>query len=107
VVDARQKTYQTTKLMELRAGQDDDFCFVVQLGDIAYVAVAYGRVPNKMIVGDPIQIRIKDDKLFVRTEDKWSYAGNQIKGQIRVRQRMTGDAKPPSCALAVTIHSQM
>ena len=82
------------------------FCFVVQLGDMAYIAVAHGRVPEKMIVGDPIQIRIKKDDLFVQTatEKRWYYDDMEIKGRIRVRQRMNGDAKLPSCALAVALH---
>lgn len=103
--EARVKTYQSTKLIELTAGAED-FCFVVQTNDIAYIAVARGHVPNVMIVGDPIQIRIENDHLFVRTKvtTKWAYDNNEIEGRIRVRQRMTVDTKLPSCALAVTLH---
>jgi hypothetical protein len=43
-----------------------------------------------MIVGDPLQIRIKDDNLFIKTEKKWIYDGDEIKARIRVRQRMIG-----------------
>jgi len=99
---ARQKSYQTTKLIELEAGTAD-FCFVVQVDEIAYLAIAHDR-PSKMIVGDPIQIRIKDDNLFIKTVRQWKYDGDEVKGKIKIRKRVTTDGKLPSCALAVTIH---
>ena len=89
--------------MELTAGAAD-FCFVVQVDDIAYIAVAHGHVPSKMTVGDPIEIRIKDDNLFVKAERKRYYNEDEIEGRIRVRKRMAGETKLPSCALAVTLH---
>lgn len=99
---ARQKTYQTTKLLDLEAGPED-FCVVVQVDDIAYRAVAHAR-PRKMIIGDPIQIRIKNDDLFIKTVPQWSYDDYEIKAPIRIRQRMASGTKLPSCALAVTVH---
>lgn len=76
---------------------------MVQVDDIAYITVARGQ-PRKMIVGDPIQIRIKDDNLFIKTEPKWTYDDDEIKGRIKIRKRMASDTKLPSCALAVTVH---
>ena len=99
---ARQKTYQTTKLVELEAGPRS-FCFVVQVDDIAYVTVGRDQ-PGKMIVGDPIQIRIKNDDLYIKTKPKWAYDRDETKGRIKIRKRMVGDTKLPSCALAVSVH---
>jgi hypothetical protein len=100
--------YQTTKLIELTAGATG-FCFVVQLGDLGYAAVGKGKVPNVMVVGDPIQVKIKNDTLFVKTktETGWHYDNDYIETHIRIRGRVSGSGdskKLPSCALAISLH---
>jgi hypothetical protein len=103
---ARDKdVYQTTKLLEL-IGSTEEFCFVVQINDLAYVLVAKGNAPSNLIVGDPIPVKIKDDNAWVKDEDtkKFYYDRSDFKAKIVSRKRMTGDAALPTCALSVKIH---
>jgi hypothetical protein len=108
---ARDKAvYQTTKLVELRSvevltragGHRAGFCFVVRVDDLAYVAVAGDNVPSNLIVGDPMQIKITGDHIWVKTGKKWP--DDEIKTRINVRARITGDAKLPTCSLSVAVH---
>jgi|SRR5580692_8341400 hypothetical protein len=104
---ARDKAvYQTTKLIELtRAGGHwghAGFCFVVQVDDLAYVAVTDDDVPRNLIVGDPMQIKISGDHIWVKKSNKWG--DDEIKTRISVRKRMTGDTKLPTCSLPVAVH---
>lgn len=101
--NARGKDYQATKLLEVTAGELD-FCFVVTLGDIGYIAVAHDRVPREMIVGDLINVRVKNDHIFVKKARTFYYDDDEVKATVKVRSRMVAGAKPPSCALAVTLH---
>lgn len=103
---ARDKTpYQTTKLLELD-GNGNSFCFVVQLGDLAYIAHADEAPTSNLIVGDPVSVRIDKDNIRIMTNKKWPAVqpDGSIKARILTRQRMTGNSKLPSCALAVTVH---
>jgi hypothetical protein len=103
---AGQKTYTATRLVELtRAGGrwgHSGFCFVVQLDDLAYVAFTDDKPPRNLIVGDPLQIRIKGDHMWIRTDKK--PPDDEIKTTISIRERMTGDAKLPTCSLSVSVH---
>ena len=98
--------YQTTKLLEL-IGNTDEFCFVVKLDDLAYVAVARSHPPKYLVVGDPIQLKIKGEKVEVKDTSKdaskWYYNSDDFNARIVSRKRMTGDASLPTCALAVKI----
>src|ERR1700683_3792584 len=94
-------SYQSTKLIELR-NSGAGFCFVFQVNDLAYVAVAHDHLPSNLIVGDPMEVKISGDHVWVKTDKKWP--DDEIKTRINVRERITGDAKLPSCALAVTVH---
>ena len=103
---ARNKdVYQPTKLLELIGGTEE-FCFVVQLNDLAYVAVAKGHASSSLIVGDQIQVKIKDDDAIVKDKSKKFYydSSDFIKARIVSRKRMTGDTTLPTCALSVKIH---
>lgn len=97
---ARHKIYQTTKAIEV-SGSRKEFCLVVQLDDLAYVSVANEHVPSNLIVGDSIQIRVKKDNLWIKT-DHLSY--DDVKTNIVVRKRMTEGTKLPTCSLSVTLH---
>ena len=100
IAQARQKAYQTTKAIEV-SGSRKEFCLVVQLDDLAYVSVANEHVPSNLIVGDPIQVRVKKDNLWIKT-DHLSY--DDVKTNIVVRKRMTEGTKLPTCSLSVALH---
>jgi hypothetical protein len=103
---ARVKTpYQVTKLVELQSN-GKGFCFVVQLGDLAYVGVSDDSPPSNLIVGDTIQARIDHDKLRIMTNKHWPDVepDGSMKTRIVVRERIGEHAKLPSCALAVSVH---
>lgn len=75
--------YQTGKLIDLRSYETGagasraqrSFCLAIQVEDISYL-VRYESFlrgnyePTNLIVGDPMQIRIKDDSLYFRTGKK-------------------------------------
>ncbi len=103
---AREKdVYQTTKLLELLGGTES-FCFVVQLDDLAYVVMAKGHAPSGLIVGDPIQVKIKDDNAWVKDENtkKFYYDRDDFRARIVSRKQMAGDTMLPTCALVVKLH---
>lgn len=103
---SRDKTpYQTTKLLELQAS-GTGFCFVVQLDDLAYIATATDPPASNLIVGDPVQVKVKGDNIQIMTDKKWPAVApdGSIKAKVVGRKRMTADTKLPSCALAVTVH---
>jgi hypothetical protein len=97
--------FQTTKLIELIGGTEE-FCFVIQINDLAYVVVAKGHAPSNLIVGDPILVKVKDDNAWVKDEStkKFYYDRDDFKARIVSRKRMTGDTALPTCALSVKIH---
>jgi hypothetical protein len=97
--------YQTTKLLELIGGTEE-FCFVIQINDLAYVVVAKGHAPSNLIVGDPILVKVKDDNAWVKDEStkKFYYDRDDFKARIVSRKRMTGDTALPTRALSVKIH---
>jgi hypothetical protein len=97
--------FQTTKLIELNGGTEE-FCFVIQVNDLAYVAVAHDQLPKNMVVGDPIEVKIKDEKIVVKAKRFYRvrYDGD-VNARIVVRKRMaSGDTALPTCALSVKIH---
>jgi hypothetical protein len=108
VTSARDKVpYRSTKLIELnsRAG---GFCFVIQLDDLAYTAVAEGHTERNLVVGDPIQVKVSGDYIWLKVEKKYplgsDYYSDEVKSRITVRKRMTQDSQLPTCALPVAIH---
>jgi hypothetical protein len=48
-----------------------------------------------------MEVKISGDHVWIKTDRKWP--DDEIKTRISVRERITGDAKLPSCALAVTV----
>jgi hypothetical protein len=97
--------FQSTKLLELN-GSTQEFCFVIQVNDLAYVAVAHDQLPKSMVVGDPIEVKIKDEKIVVKAKrfKRVNYDGD-VNARIVVRKRMTSsDTTLPTCALSVKIH---
>jgi hypothetical protein len=93
--------YQTTRLIELQ-NYEPGFCFVFKVDDLAYIAIARDRVPHNLIVGDPMEIKITGDHVWIKTDKKWP--DDEIKARISIRQRMTADAKLPTCSLPVSVH---
>lgn len=103
---ARNKTpYRSTKLIELQTS-GDGFCFIVQLDDLAYIAIANDPPSSNLIVGDQIQVKLEKDAIRVMTNKKWPdvYPDGSIKAKIAGRQRMSADSKLPSCSLSVKVH---
>jgi hypothetical protein len=104
---ARDKTpYQSTKLLELK-NVGDGFCFVLQVGDLAYLADTSDKPGINLIVGDPVEFKIKTDNIWLKVERKYpigsdTYTG-EVKAKIRLRKRMTEGQKLPSCALAISV----
>jgi len=57
---------------------------------------AYGYAPSEMIVGDPIQVRIKGNNMYLQKP-----RGGELKTSIIRRERIAADKKPITCALPV------
>jgi hypothetical protein len=109
VARARDKgVYQTTKLIEL-VNHGTSFCFVLQVDDLAYAAIAGGHLPSNLIVGDPVQVKIKGDSIYVKTGKKWmndithKETDDAVKARISVRGRVTVEGKLPTCSLSVVV----
>jgi hypothetical protein len=104
-----ESAYQSTRLLELR-NYGRGFCFVVQVGDLAYVASSGDRVPSNLVIGDEMRIRIKGDHIFLTTGKTWKngFSGRvheeEIKSSIGIRKRMTGATNLPSCSFPVSVH---
>lgn len=102
---ARNKAeFQTTKLIELQR-DGNGFCFVVQVGDLAYLAATSDPPTSNLIVGDPVEMKIDKDHIRVKSNKKWPDVepDGTIKTTIKLRLRMTPDVKLPSCALPVVV----
>jgi hypothetical protein len=83
----------------VRAGQS--YCLAVSLGDFGYLLHygpiwAYGYAPSEMIVGDPIQVRIKGNNMYLQKP-----RGGELRTSIIRRERIAADKKPITCALPV------
>jgi hypothetical protein len=72
--------YQTAKLVYLRSYPTGSgalraqysFCLAIQVEDVSYIVeyLAFSRgsyEPTNLIVGDPIEIKTKDDRLYFKT----------------------------------------
>ena len=106
--------YQTAKLVDLRASATRlgppraqySYCLAIQAGDISYI-VSYEPFlrgsfkPTDLIVGDPIDIRIKGDRLYFKTGKESS--DDEAKAHITRQQRITPDSKPATCGLHVAV----
>lgn len=105
---ADKAAYQTGTLVDLqmvrsatgyvRAGQS--YCLAVSLGDFGYLLQygpiwAYVYAPSEMIVGDPIQVRIKGNNMYQKPR------GGELKTSIIRREHTAPDKKPVTCALPV------
>lgn len=99
--------YVTGKLLDVRRYTTTPirghavFCIAIQVEDISYLVdyePFYGadHPPKELIVGDPIQIRIKGDSL-------WFIAGKRDPDKTRIirRERISPDVVPPTCAVPV------
>lgn len=106
--------YQIAKLIDIRAYPTGagaaraqySFCLAIQLQDISYI-VHYqtfsrgGYQPTNLIVGDPIEIKIKDDNLYFKTGKKSS--DGDAKAYITRRERVAPNSDSITCALPVAI----
>jgi len=121
--NARDKAvYQTGKLIDVRSyatgtgalRAQNSFCLAIQVEDISYilayeVAMPGDYDPTSLIIGDAIQVKIKGDKMYVKTGKKWTndFSGKQhdeeAKMQIRRRERIEHDKKPTTCGIPVSV----
>jgi hypothetical protein len=125
-VHARDKTpYETAKLIDVRAYPTGSgagraqysFCLAIQLQDISYIAhyVTWARSsyqPTNLIVGDPIEVKIKDDNLYFKTGMKPAPVSHgmsrddvpsEAKAHITRRERITPNSNSITCALPVAV----
>jgi hypothetical protein len=101
--------YQTATLTDLRrhstgggaARAQGSFCLAVELNDMTYI-VQYGAYwrwsyePTDFVVGDPVQIRIKENTLYLRKPK-----GGDLKTYIVRRERNQPEKPHANCALPV------
>lgn len=101
--------YITGKLVDLRrdetgagaARAQGSFCLAVEVGDLTYLvsheaAWRWSYEPTDLIVGDPVQVRIKGKDLYFKKAK-----GGDLKTSITRRERNTPEKKQLTCALAV------
>jgi hypothetical protein len=117
--------HQTGKLIDMRghstaAGAlraQRSFCLAIQVEDISYIlhyepAMRGNYEPTSLIIGDPIEVKIKGDKMYVKTGKKSTndlthrQTDDEVKMQILRRERIAPDGKPASCALPVAVESR-
>ncbi|HEV2469348.1 MAG TPA: hypothetical protein VGS78_09145 [Candidatus Sulfotelmatobacter sp.] len=104
---ARDKNeYQSTKLLELTdAGRG--FCYVIQVGDMAYLAETSKKPAMSLTVGDPVKFRIKKSNIWLQVQRKYPVGTDtyfdEIKTRIQIRKRMTQGQRLPSCAVAISV----
>jgi hypothetical protein len=106
VSSARDKAvFETTKLIELQR-DGKGFCYVIQINDLAYVAVSGDSPTSNLIVGDPVEVKVNGDSIRLKSNKKWPAVepDGTIKTKIMVRQRITEGNKLPSCAMPITVH---
>lgn len=108
---AREKPeYKSGRLVDVRSTPtgngalraQNSFCLAVQLDDVSYIAryEPFSRgsyEPTDLIVGDPIEVRVKDDNLYFRS------GKNQAKAHITRRQRVLSGQPPATCSLPVAV----
>src|SRR4029077_13995450 len=103
---AQKPGYVTGKLVDLRQYSEATrpvhgsatFCLSIQVRDISYLVdyePGYGadHPPKELIVGDPIQVKIKGDNI-------WFIVGKHApdKNPIVRRERIPPDGAPTTCA---------
>jgi hypothetical protein len=106
--------YQTAKLVDLRANKTGagagraqySYCLAIQSKDISYILTYEtffrgGYKPTNLIVGDPIEIRIKGDHLYFETGQKSS--DDEAKAHIIRQERIAAGGKPATCGLPVEV----
>ncbi len=99
--------YVTGKLVDVRRYTEAPirgngiFCIAIQVEDISYLLdyePFYGadHPPEELIVGDPIQVKIKGNNL-------WFIAGKRDPDKARIirRERVSPEGVPATCALPV------
>jgi len=103
---AQKPGYVTGKLVDLRRYSESTrpihssgtYCIAIQVQDISYLIDYepwYGtdHPPKELIVGDPIQVKIKGDNLwFMVGKSDWH------KNRIVRRERIPQDGVPSTCA---------
>ncbi len=104
---ARDKTpYQSTKLLEL-TNAGSGFCFVIQVGDLAYLAETSAKPGMNLIVGDPVEIKIKNKNIWLKVQRKYPVGSDsyldEVKTKVMLRKHMTEGQRLPSCALAISV----
>jgi hypothetical protein len=106
---ARDKVYETGKLIDLRSQSKSEACLAIQIGDISYLVhyvnaapfLGGGFQPGSLIVGDPVEVRIKGDHLYLRlTQKKYE---DEEKMRILRRERVTPEKPPATCAVPVEV----
>lgn len=97
--------YQSTKLLELTdAGHG--FCFVIQVGDTAYLAETSAKPGMNLTVGDPVEVKIKKNDIWIKVQRKYPVGPDSyldaVKTKIKLHKRMTEGQQLPSCAVAIS-----
>lgn len=106
---AREHQYVPGKLIDLRRYDTTailpKFCLAIQVGDLSYL-VQYERVdrvdfdPRKLVVGDALSVRVKDDNLWFLTGRPHN---DEAKGKIVRRERIQPSSGPATCSLPVAV----
>ncbi|HTZ82077.1 MAG TPA: hypothetical protein VMB66_02735 [Candidatus Acidoferrales bacterium] len=105
-VFARDKnSYQSTKLLEL-TDAGSGFCFVIQVGDLAYLAESSKKPGTNLTVGDPVAFRIQKNNIWIKVQRKYPIGPDTyldpVKAKIQIRKQMTQGQQLPSCAVAIS-----
>jgi len=123
VASAKDKAvYQTGKLIDVRAyatgagalRAQHSFCLAVEVEDISYIvhyeaAMRGNYEPTNLIVGDPVEVKIEGNAMYLKTGKKWTndishkQHDDQAKMKILRRERVPSDHKPATCALPVAV----
>lgn len=104
---ARDKNeYQSTKLLEL-TDAGSGFCYVIQVGDTAYLAETSKKPAMSLTVGDPVKFRMKKNNIWLQVQRKYPVGADtyfdEIKTKIQIRKQMTEGQQLPSCAVAISV----
>lgn len=104
---AREKNeYQSTKLLEL-TDAGSGFCYVIRVGDMAYLAETSKKPAMSLTVGDPVEFRIKKNNIWLQVQRKYPMGTDtyfdEIKTKIQIRKHMTEGQQLPSCAVAISV----
>jgi hypothetical protein len=114
---ARSKVYQTGKLIDLRSHATGQTgapfakhweCLAIQLEDISYL-VHYapiftgGYQAESLIVGDPVEVRIRGDNMYIKLVKKHQDDDDEAKMRIVRRERVGPDKQAATCATPIAI----